>query len=351
MFSITAISCNPEPEPLEIPVNYTSANFESNTTFENGLHNELSQLATELNNAEAQAQKEPVSEINYPSNLSSITNPTYNDLIDQWLPELVKAANSNTAFQLPNANDPIENEEGGLLGNRLLDENGLELEQMVEKGAFAAALYNHAISLINAQEINTATIDQLVRIFGTNAEFDIETTSGPATYAKRRSNNTNGSGFFYNIKNSLITARTAIEAGEDYSEQKDEALNSFLLNWEKSNFATVINYCNATKLLIQEAASLSDSTQKIIKMGDAMHAYAEGVGFTHGFKGLITKQISDEKIDQILELLLAQVGQAPESYRFLNEAALLANFDQVIDIIQNEYGFTDEEVLGFYINN
>ncbi|MGB6036410.1 MAG: hypothetical protein WBG42_09075, partial [Cryomorphaceae bacterium] len=75
------------------------------------------------------------------------------------------------------------------------------------------------------------------------------------------------------------------------------------------------------------------------------------VGFTHGFKGLSQKFITDTEIDQILSDLLAPAGQTPESYRFLNEVSLIANLDKIQDDIQAIYGFTDEEVTGFYVNN
>ena len=82
-----------------------------------------------------------------------------------------------------------------------------------------------------------------------------------------------------------------------------------------------------------------------------MHAYAEGVGFAHGFRGVSRKLITDAQIDSILELLLAPAGQTPESYRFLNDATLLANLDQIISDIQAIYGFTDAEINTFYEND
>ncbi|MFY0675046.1 MAG: hypothetical protein JXQ87_16715 [Bacteroidia bacterium] len=350
IISVSFISCNPDPEPLDIPSEYVSANFETNTISETTVINELSELADALNIAEANAQSETVSAISYPTSLASVTLSTYKDLIDSWLIELVKAANSSTGFQMPDANGPANGEEGGLLGSRLLDENGLELEQMIEKGSFSAAFYNHALSVVNGNLSSSASIDQLIKVFGTDISFNAETAKGPAKYAKRRSNNDSKTGVFYDIKTNLITAKAAIEAGEDYNTERDEALDAFLLNWEKSNFATVINYCNATKLLLQEATSLSGEEREA-KLGDAMHAYAEGVGFTSGLKGIAEKQITDAQIDAILDLLLAPIGETPTSYRFLNQASLLANLDQIIDDIKAIYDFTDEEVISFYANN
>lgn len=340
-------SCG-EDEPslnLEIPDEYTSTDFDTNVTTEATVLAELSAMTTAANAAEAGAQGETIPAIPYPSNLSSITEPNYRTLTEGWLVELVAAANSSTGFQNPGTGTPAQGEEGGLLGTRLLDENGLELEQNIQKGAFGAALYNHALTVIDGDLSNSSAIDKLVLIHGTNPAFDPSATTAAATYSRRRSNQTTQTGFFYDIRNALIIAKAAIEGGNVFNTQRDQALEDYLLAWEKSNYATVIYYCNATKVQLQAAGDDAEA------LGNAMHAYAEGVGFTHGFRGVSRKLITDEQIDNILELLLAPAGQTPESYRFLNDATLLANLDQIISDIQAIYGFTDAEVNSFYEND
>lgn len=336
---------------LDIPTTYVSASFDANVTAEDAVINELSAMTSAANAAEANAQSTPVATIAYPNTLSSVTLPSYRTLVQAWLFELVNAANSPTPFQNPGMGMPASGEEGGLLGTRLLDENGLELEQMVQKGSFGAALYNHALTVINGDLSSSAAIDKLVEIHGTEVTFDPASTTAAATYSRRRSNLEAETGFFYDIKNSLLTAKAAIEAGSDFDTERDEALADYLLSWEESNFATVIYYCNATKVQLQDASALADGAEKDAALGNALHAYAEGVAFAHGFKGLSQKQITDAEIDSILELLLAPEGQTPESYRFLNEVTLLANLDQIIEDIQAIYGFSDAEVTSFFVNN
>lgn len=337
---------------LEIPTEYVSASFDANVTAENTVVDELSAVTSAVNDAEKNAQSSTVAPISYPATLSAVTLPSYQILVEDWLIELVNAANSPTGFQNPGAGGiPISGEQGGLLGTRLLDENGLELEQMVQKGSFGAALYNHALTVINGDLSNSSAIDKLVEIHGTDVSFDPANTTAAATYSRRRSNLGTETGFFFDIKNSLITAKAAIEAGNNFAEERDAALANYLLSWEKSNFATVIYYCNATKVQLQNASALPDGEEKDIALGNALHAYAEGVAFAYGFKGLSQKQITDAEIDSILELLLAPEGQTPESYRFLNEVTLLANLDQIIDDIQAVYGFSDTEVTSFFVNN
>ncbi|WP_420316942.1 hypothetical protein [Ekhidna sp.] len=343
---IGTTSCGDSDDPtpqLSIPSEYVSANYDANVTAENTVIIELAELTDAVNDAETNAQSRAVSAINYPTSLSSVTISSYQSKVSSWLPELVSAANDDDTFQNPGTGAPAEEEEGGLLGTRLLDEYGLELEQMVVKGSYGAALYNHALTVIDG-ELSSASIDQLVEIFGTDPTFNVDETSFASKYAKRRSNHTTGEGFFYEIKKNLITAKAAIEAGDTFNSERDQALADFKLNWEKSNFATVIFYCNASKTLLQTASTDEEK-------GNAMHAYAEGVAFAHGFRGVADKQITDAQIDAILKLLLAPAGETPESYKFLNDATLLANFDQVIEDIQNIYGFTDEEVTSFFVND
>lgn len=335
--SVLFLACNQEdPVPeLEIPDSYSSANFTSNTVAETEVLDQLGGLADELNAMEASNIS---AELSYPNALEAVTLDAYASKVAVWLDETEKAAGNE--FDLENA----PNGEGGLLGTRLLDENGLELEQMIEKGSFGAGLYNHALAILS-EPATEASIDQLVRIFGAEPTFDPEETRFSANYAKRRSDNTARTGFLYNAEVSLIAAKAAIAAGPQYNSEFQNAISTFLINWEASNFATVIYYANATKTLIQNAGD------DPVALGNAMHAYSEAVGFTEGFKGIATKRITDNEIDQILALLLAEEGEVPESYRFLKEPDLLDNMDQIIDIIQGVYGFSEEDIASFYVNN
>lgn len=96
---------------------------------------------------------------------------------------------------------------------------------------------------------------------------------------------------------------------------------------------------------------MADGEQRDIALGNAMHAYAEGVAFAHGFKRIPIKQITDSEIDFILSELKAVEGENPESYEFLNDTSLSQNLDNLIDYIQNIYNFSDAEVESFFVNN
>ena len=200
---------------LEIPTEYISVNYDANVSTEATVISELSSMTTVLNDAESSAQTTMVSAITYPENLAAVTLSSYSALVSGWLVEVVNASNDDDAFQNPGIYGlPASGEQGGLLGSRLLDENGLELEQMVQKGSFGAALYNHALDLIsNGDLTDPSTIDRLVEIHGTSPSFDPDATTAAATYSRRRSNQTTQTGPFYDLQLALITSRTAAEAG------------------------------------------------------------------------------------------------------------------------------------------
>ena len=354
-FLMSSCSDDDTQPTLEVPDTYTSANFDNNVTAERTVRTELGTLTSAANEVESNAKNGNFnsSAITFPANLEAVTNDSYATLMQSWLTEIVKAANSGVAFDLENA----PTGDGGLLGSRLLEENGLELEQMLDKGSFGAALYNHALSLVNSSNITEATIDQLVEIFGAHPSFpgDDSDPDHPdafsAEYAERRSNNDNRTGLYYDIEANLITAKAAAAQGNTFATERDAALSDFLLNWEKTNFATVIYYCNDAKGKIVSANNETDPAEKTNLLGNALHSYAEAVAFAYGWLGLSQKQITDAEITEILTLLLATPGQTPESYKFAKDASLLTNFDQAIDKVQDVYGFTESEVSGFFINN
>ena len=348
LVSVVFQACNNKDDEttptLELPTSYVSAEFAANVTAETAVRTELGTLTSAINDAESNAGTTTVSALTYPSNLKAVTLSSYATKVETWLTEIVKAANSGATFVNPGTGTPTG--DGGKLGSRLLDENGLELEQMVKKGSFGAALYNHALTVMSGT-LTSASTDKLIEILGTDITFDPENVTNAATYVRRRSDNTNKTGFLYDMRDNLIKAKAAIEGGSTFNTERDEALAAFKLNWEKTNFATVIYYCNAAKTKQQALTTASTDSDR----GSAMHSYAEGVAFAAGWLGITDKKITDAQINEILNNLLAPSTGTPTSYKFLNDASLLANLDATITLIKGIYGFTDTEVNGFFTNN
>ena len=141
--------------------------------------------------------------------------------------------------------------------------------------------------------------------------------------------------------------QAAIEAGEQYNEERDQALEDLLDTWEKANAATVINYCHQTLDKLSET-NLTDE-----QIGSGLHSYSEAVGFLHGWRTIPSnyKLITDGEIEQLLVKLNAPYNAEPTSYLLVTEpATALPKVQEVIDDLQSIYGFTDQQIEDFKEN-
>lgn len=340
--------------PLEIPAAYDGSAFAANTTTEDAVRGRLEALV-----AEAKKGRTAGTVVDYATltqlfnagspSVNNITTSYYTGRLDgagNWFNELSNASGNSYTIGAPSG-------QGGQLGGYLFDENGLEIEQLVEKGLFGAAFYNHAVSLMQGT-MTPATADQLVRIFGAHPDFPNTPTAAKATnpdkfmanYAARRDNN-DGTGLYFQMKNAFIKLQAALKAGSDYDQERDEALTSLRETWEKINAGTVINYCHSV------VSTLSGTNPTDAQKASALHAYGECVGFIHGWRTIPQgyKTITDAEIDEVLVLLNAPYNGTPTSYKFATDPVNeLPKLTQVISKLKAKYGFTDQQVEDFRNN-
>lgn len=350
LFSLLLITAcgDRENAPLEIPTTYDGANFDTNAATELDLIRRFRNLVAEAQKGRNGA---PVSldSLNYwyaagtPS-VQSLVSDYYAPKVANWHAELAKAS-GNTYTPGP----PVG--EGGVFGGYLFDEHGLELEQMVDKGLFGALLYKHFHDLTQAA-VTPATVDRMLAIFGANPSFpnsyQVALHARPdilsANYTARRDRN-DGNGLYTATRDAFIQLQAAVRAGDNYNQERDEAIERIRTNWEKANAATIINYLH-TVISKLSATNPSDADQ-----GAALHAYSEAVGFTQGWRTLPNKIITDQQIDEILLLLNAPENGVPVSYRFvadpLNE---LPKLTQAIGKLKAIYAFSDQEIADFKRN-
>ncbi|MBL7999771.1 MAG: hypothetical protein JNL32_14190, partial [Candidatus Kapabacteria bacterium] len=279
-------------------------------------------------------------------NVGAVATPYYKEKMSGFIAEIEKASGGTYNPKL----SPAQNGEGGTFGGYLFDENGLEMEQMIEKGAFASAQYNHALSVMN-QPMSVANVDKLLRIFGGHPAFvNTDNSTNPnrdihsAAYAARRDKN-DGNGLYSQWKNAMLKAQAAAKAGDAYKQEYADAMADARLIWEKALMATVINYCHSAK------AVFSKTNPTDAELASALHAYGEAVGFLHGWRTIPTKKIIDTRIDGLLTLLLAPHNGTPTSYRFVQDAFnTVGNFDQTINQLRDLYGFTAQDIEDFKSN-
>lgn len=356
LLAIGFAACKDSNDPIRpdlvVPTTYEAAAFPTNNTIQSGVISRFAALVNEAKKGRTNGTIVSAATLTQlfgagdPS-VKSQTTAYYAPLLEgsgKWFDELGKASGNAYTPGTPTG-------QGGTYGGYLFDENGLEIEQLVEKGLFGAALYNHALSLTNGN-MTTATADQILTIVGGNPTFpnsdDATKHAQPdkylLNYAARRDKN-DGNGLYTQLKKQFITLQAALAAGTDYNPERDAALAEIRLLLEKVNAATVVNYCHSV------ISTLSATSPTDAQKAAALHAYGECVGFMHGWRTVSSKKITDTQIDEILVLLNAPVGSTPQSYLFVTDALnQLPKLQQVIAKLKNQYGFSDQEIEDFKKN-
>ncbi|MFN3317059.1 MAG: hypothetical protein ACK40K_09625, partial [Raineya sp.] len=170
LFFVLLCSCKKKDTPrpdLLVPEAYDATNFAGNSTAQIGVLDRLTNLTKEAQRGRNVANTVTKSALD---NLFNEGNPSLASVVTAyfkgrlegtggWFDELAKAS-GNTYTPAPPSG------QGGVFGGYLFDENGLEIEQLIEKGQFGATLYKHATDLIAAGNFTEATADQLLAIFG-----------------------------------------------------------------------------------------------------------------------------------------------------------------------------------------
>ncbi|MDZ7878308.1 MAG: hypothetical protein U5L45_11585 [Saprospiraceae bacterium] len=350
-------SCDKETvvAPLTIPTTYESANFATTAATQIGVGKRVVSITNEAKKGRKATAKVSADSLNYwfttgSPNLKTINTAYLTGRFEGatgWFAEIAKA--SGTTYT-PSATITGN---GGAFGGYLFDENGLEIEQLIEKGQFGSVLYNHATTLLSSK-ITAETVDQVVAIFGANPTFPNTPTASKtaqpdlymSNYAARRDKN-DGKGLYTQMKNAFLKLQAAVKAGSDYDKDRDAAVADVKLTWEKVNAATIINYCHAV------ITTMSQTTTTDAQKGSALHAYGECVGFTHGWRTISAsqKKITDAQIDEVLDLLNAPATGTPTSYKFVTEPVTqLPKLTQIITKLKGIYGFTDAEIEDFKSN-
>lgn len=361
LFSLAAIvglsSCSEEttqPQAtLQLPSTYDAKNFERNAGEQMGLINRLNTLVSEAKKGRYAGVAVDYSNLlslysaNQPS-LQSTTTSFYNELLignEGYLNQLALASGDTFNPVMPNIH-------GGVYGGYLFDENGLEPEQLIEKGLFGAFSYHQASMLL--EELNEETADQVLALFGANPSFPNTPTAGNAAnpdmhmanYAARRSDINNNNSLYRQMERAFIQLQAAAKAGDDFAAERNEAISQIKTIWERINAATIINYCHSV------IAGMSATNPTEAQKASALHAASEAIGFLQGWKTLPQKHkiITDAQIDQLLALFLADAGNEALHELAVQPESVLPNFIQAIDLLKSIYGFSAEEIESFKTN-
>ncbi len=355
--SLVLTSCDLfPPEALTIPQSYDSTNFRGNAATELRLKSTVAAMLDSLRAGRADGYKisESTLQTLYSSgspSVSSLTLPATRARINTYITEIAKASGGT----YDPTRTPAQNGQGGVFSagtaRYLLDENGLELGEMIEKSVYGGMQYNQAVTLLTG-DVTLANVDKALALYGTTPVFrnsDNATRHGDlrdfflAAYAARRCDNT-PSGLYRRIQADFIKLQAAVKAGSRYNSDRTAAVDSLLLNWERAQAATALNYCLAVTTTMSKTTTTREDHAR------ALHSYSEGVALLAGWRGIARKRISDAQIDRFLTLLKAPIdgtpanGAATASQLVTDPVNFLANVQTVITELRGIYGFTDAQM-------
>jgi hypothetical protein len=313
------------------PENWSAANWQANTVAALALRAQLDALVGDpLMRGAEQGTVELVDAtslsqafgLGTPS-LNNVTTTTYVPIVNDAFEEFVSIIKAGNQDLVDDASNWTPGVEGGIYGTsaRGINEGGLEVRQIVDKGLFAgAALYNYALSL-TAGSINEGTIDSLAALWGANATLD---SAGELTDS---ANYAHQMGFHGETRDALVAAK-AFAAAPECESQRDQALVAFFRKWEVAMFARFVFYAN--KALAETAIATDDDA-----FAGALHGLSEGVGLAMGFAGVAAPS----------------TGPMSESPRVVSDAAIanaLAGFGVIpTDLGASKTGELVESVPNF----
>lgn len=340
-------------QPQSQETGYVSENFEANTLEESTILAQLTSLTSIVNkgrNGDSLDLNEILTAFaaGDPSLETIASGDFSNDLKNIYFTD---AANSSAKAYSPF--DTID--QGGVYGAYLFNANGIEPEQIVDKGLYGAALYNRAASIMNSTNINSEGVDRLVALFGTTPEFpntnNISSTLNPdrflANYAARRDKN-DGTGLYTQIKAKFIELKALTDDENSNIEDIRNTASELKVLWEKCNAATAINYVHSV-ISKMSGDNLSDDDR-----ASAMHSYSEAVAFLYGWKYLSSadRMISSEDLDEVLTNLLFPGPGQEESFKLNTDTETTLNLfeTEVLPKLQSVYGFSDQEMEDFAKN-
>lgn len=178
----------------------------------------------------------------------------------------------------------------------LVNANGYEYKELVEKGLMGALLYDKAMNklnnistfdnttLVNSQTAQEKAWDEAFGYFGVPVSFPTSTT-GLKYWGNYCNSISSAIGSNSLIMNAFLKGRAAISNKDNTA--RDEAKNAVIANWEKVVAAKCISYLKGAKNNLSDQATLH-------------HNLSEGYGFVKAFKYNSSKTISDADINLLL---------------------------------------------------
>ncbi len=218
---------------------------------------------------------------------------------------------------------------------------GVDVRAVTAKMLLGGAFYNHVLAIVQAP-LSDAAIDQLVASFGATTAFanrgdDAGASSDRllAAFAAHRDDKATATPSQYRkMKSALLQMKAATAGGDKCNADRDAAIAAFLLEWEKTTYASAIFALSAAQT---SAANPTNGPQTLRAFGDAL-------GFVQSFRGLTPekRKITDAQIDEILNKM-----NAAAPYKLVTNAGGALALSDAINLIALYEGFASADVEAF----
>ena len=218
----------------------------------------------------------------------------------------------------------------------LLDANGVELTQLIEKGLMGACFYYQATAVYfgdGKMDVDNETVepgegtamehhwDEAFGYFGVPTDFPV-TTDGVVFWGKYSNGRDALLGTNTDMMEGFIKGRAAIS--NDDLETRDEAIEEVRATWEKVSAATAVHYLNAA------LANPDDVARR-------HHAISEAIAFTYSLQFNPIKAVSNT---QVQDWIAQMAGSADVDQMNLYQVTD-ADLEAVRSAISTTFGFDD----------
>ena len=270
---------------------------------------------------------------NYNKNIKSKTFESQQNYFEGLMDKIDQASRSGVPATEGTAGVATSNDGAK---SYLVDANGVEYAQLIEKGLMGACFYYQATTVYLGEDrmnVDNETVeegkgtamehhwDEAFGYFGVPKAFpsDLDGLAFWGVYCSRRDQ-------FLNSNNTLMDAflqgRAAI-SNKDYS-TRDESIANIRSAWEKVSAATAINYLNT-------------ATREFDDNAIKFHALSEAIAFIYSLKFNEEKTVSNDQIDA----WIAEFAGSTNEDEMNLYATTVEDMESVKDEISDIFGFDD----------
>ncbi|HWB79844.1 MAG TPA: hypothetical protein VG755_32995, partial [Nannocystaceae bacterium] len=268
-------------------------------------------------------------------------------IVDQAFAEFVAIIGAGEQDLIDAGGNWAPGPDGGIWGDsdRGINEGGLEVRQLVDKGGFIGLHYAYAVSLTEGT-IDDATIDAISASWGSNAALD------PMAMPADAANYSYQMGYHGQMAIHLAAAK-AYAGDAACAAERDAELVAFFGLWEQSMYARLVFYSNraAGKLLV----AVTDT-----ELADVLHDLGEGAGVVIGLHAMSdpangplaggVRTIDDAQLEEALGALGVDVSDLGASTTGLFVESL-PNLETAIETVEgvamDVYGVDAATVQGW----